>query len=341
MRILHIHNINGVAETFSKELIQRGHCSSLYQPDLEGSDAAIFMKLAKMPRRLFSLRSGIKEIWSNTFDLVHIHWASYGLLGLTSNVPFIVECHGDDVRQRLRNPIFRIPLSTFLRRASAVLCITPDILPVVREVTPNAIFLPGPIDTELFAPRPNEQLDNVGSRTILLFTRLDSDKGCDIALQGIEQFVQRHADVRVKLLEWGPLTAAYKQRYQGRFEFVPFVAPDQVYQLIQSADIVVGQLASGALGLSELQAMSCAKPVITSFLYDKEYPTPPPHCQATNVQEVEQHLENLYQHPERGVALGQEARLWIMQNHRTQVLTDRLEELYSSIIKCDTIKTAW
>ena len=81
MRILHIHNINEVAEMFNKELIQRGYRSSLYQPDLEGSGAALPIKLAKMPQRLFSLQNVVKTIRSNKFDLVHIHWASYGLIG--------------------------------------------------------------------------------------------------------------------------------------------------------------------------------------------------------------------------------------------------------------------
>lgn len=336
MRILHIHNINRVAEAFNKELIQRGHCSSLYQPNLEGSGAALPMKIAKMPQRLFSLRDVVKELCSNKFDIVHIHWASYGLLGLVSNTPFIIECHGDDVRSRLRHPLFRVPLRAFLRKASAVLCITPDLLPVVQEVIPRALFFPGPIDTDVFAPELNEPLNDTRPCTILLFTRLDPVKGCDIAIQGIVQFAKRHPDVRVKLLEWGPLSTVYKQRYQELFEFIPFVASDQVHQLIQSADIVVGQVVSGVLGLSELQAMSCAKPVITSFLYKDAYPTPPPCCQATNALAVEQQLENLYLHPERGAELGQRARAWVIQNHRTQVLTDQLEKLYSVVVgqKC-------
>jgi len=341
MRILHIHNINNVAETFGRELTQRGHCFSLYHPNLEGSGASLPVKIAKMPGRLLNLRDIVKKLRPDMFDLVHIHWASYGLPGLTSGIPFVIECHGDDVRHRLRKPLFCIPLRTFLRKASAVICITPDILPVVREVVPEAIFLPAPIDTTMFSPDTDEQTKNKNSHpcTILLFTRLDPDKGCDIAVQGIENFKEHHTGVRVKLLDWGLLKDVYKQRYQGRFEFIPPVPLDEVHTLILSADIIVGQMASGALGLSELQAMSCGKPVITSFLYDNEYPTPPPRFQATNAEEIEQHLEHLYQHPETGVELGQRARAWIVKNHSTQVLTDRLEELYSSIITYNAIKS--
>lgn len=333
MRILHIHNINKVAEIFGQELTRRGHDFSLYHPDLAGSGASLPVKIAQMPKRIFSLRDIIKDLRPDMFDIAHIHWASYGFLGLTGDIPFIIECHGDDVRNRLQDPFFRIPLCTFLRKASAVICITPDLLSVVREVTPNVFFVPGPIDTTLFAPDEDVRVARTHSRSLLLFTRLDPDKGCDIAIQGIVRFSERHPDVRVKLLDWGALRHMYRQRYQGRFEFISPVASHEVYKLIQSADIVIGQVASGALGLSELQAMSCAKPVITSFLYDKEYPTPPPRCQATNVQEIEHHLEHLYQHPEIGVEIGREARAWIISNHSTQVLTDRLEALYFSIVK--------
>ena len=336
MRILHIHNINRVAETFGRELVLHGHSFSLYHPDMTGSSASMLVKVWNMPKRLLSLRDIIRELRSDMFDIAHIHWASYGVLGLTSDIPFVIECHGDDVRHRLNHPLFRLPLRTFLQKASAVICITPDLLSTVRAVTPDVFFIPGPIDTTHFAPDEDKQIAQArpcSPRSLLLFTRLDPDKGCEIAVQGIERFSTRHPDVHVRLLAWGALKHKYGQRYRGRFEFITPVAPDEVYRLIQSADIIVGQMASGALGLSELQAMSCAKPVITSFRYDNEYPTPPPHLQATNAEEIEQHLEYLYQHPEIGVVLGQKARAWILAHHSTQILTNKLEELYDAILR--------
>lgn len=338
MRILHIHNINKVAETFGQELTRRGHSFSLYHPDLAGSGASLPVKMAKMPKRLFSLRDIARDLRPDMCDIAHIHWASYGFLGLMSDIPFIIECHGDDVLFRLRNPLFRVPLSTFLRKAAAVICITPDLVPIVRGVVPEALFIPGPIDTQQFVPCEDSPGNAHRPRTIFLFTRLYPDKGSDIAVQGIFQFAERHPDVHVKLLDWGPLSKVYKQRYQERFEFIPTVPQSEVHTLIHAADIIVGQMFTGALGLSELQAMSCGKPVITSFLYDEVYPTPPPRLQATNAQEIEQQLEAWYQHPELGVEIGQRARAWIVENHSTQVLTDRLEKLYYALLRQEKSK---
>jgi len=330
MRILYIHSLNQVAEIYGNNLTQRGHSVTLYRPSL--INAPFPIKLAMMPRSVFEMRHSIGKLNLNCFDLVHIHWASYGVLGSVSKVPFIVECHGSDVRYRLRNPFFRPILTSIFRRAAAVLCITPDLLPIVRSVRPDAIFFPGPVETDRFVPGGETQSDPSRPWTILLFTRLDPIKGPEISTRGIARFAQRHPDVCVRLLDWGLWKEKYKQRFGDRFEFIPPVAPDEVQHLIWSADVVVGQLTLGILSFCELQAMSCAKPVICSFRHDEVCATPPPLCRATTAAEVDEHLENLFQHPKMREELGQNAREWVIKNHDHQALSERLETLYQSII---------
>lgn len=328
MRILQVNQINEVAETFGKELMRRGHVVSLYKPNLEGGLAPLPIKLSKMPRRLLDLYKIKNLLNQECFDLVHIHWASYGVIGLLSQIPFIVHCHGDDILK----PSFRAVLPVIFKYAAAVLCITPDLMPYVNQLRSDTVFFPGPIDTERFRPLNIDISRPKDSWTILLFACLVPKKGLEISTKGIAQFIRRHPDVNVKLVDWGSEKEKYKLLYGDRFEFIPRVPPEMVHQLIQSTDVVVGQFLSGALGLSELQAMSCAKPVIASFLYNSAYPAPPPMYQAATAQEVDNQLENLYQHPEEGVALGKKAREWIINNHSVQVLGSRLETLYQAVV---------
>lgn len=332
MRILYIHGINQVAETYGKYLASRGHFFSLYEPKLSGGAGPLPIKLALMPGRLFDLRKVVGRLDAKSFDLVHIHWASYGILGLASRIPFIVECHGTDVRYRLQHPFFRSLLTSAFQRAAVVLCITPDLLPVVQSIRSDAIFLPGPVETQRFAPLTDNQRNPSLPWTILLFTRLDPIKGPEIAIEGIEQFTRRHPDVCVRMLDWGLLREMYRKRYEERFEFLAPVASSEVCQLISSADVVIGQFNLGVLAFCELQAMSCAKPVICSFRYDAAYPTPPPLFRASTAEEIDAHLENLYQHPEIGIALGKRSREWVIANHDSRLLAGRLEELYRTII---------
>jgi glycosyltransferase involved in cell wall biosynthesis len=332
MRILYVRNINQIAEIYAQELTRRHHFTKVYEPNLTGDFRLPPLKFMSMPERIFDLRHVIGQLSSQHFDILHIHWASYGILGLESRIPFVVECHGSDVRYRLENPLFQAILIPVLRRAAAVLCITPDILPIVQSVRPDAQFLPGPVNTQQFMPAEDISPCVSHPWTIFLFTRLNADKGVDIATQGIARFVQRHPGVRIRLLDWGTLRETYKQQYGDLFEFIPRVAPDKVPHLIRSADIVVGQFALGALGLSELQAMSCAKPVICSFRYKEAYPTPPPLCQADTAEEVEEQLESLFQNREAGTLLGRKAREWVINHHDYQILSDKLEALYCSIL---------
>ena len=334
MRILHVNDINQVASMYTSELAKRCHSVAVYEPSIKGGLAPLPVKLAFMPQRIFDLRHIIGSLNTNHYDIVHIHWASYGVLGLVSRLPFIVHCHGDDVRDRLKHPLFRQLLTTVFQRAAAVLCITPDLLPVVKTIRPDTIFSPAPIDTAQFAPDKMGHQHHSDSWTIMLFARFDPAKGTETAIQGIVRFADRHTGVHVRLLDHGPLKAEYRRRYGERFEFFPLVAADEVPRLLQSADVIVGQISFGALGLSELQAMSCAKPVIASFLFDDVYPVPPPLCKATTPEEVDEHLENLFQHREVATSLGSQARDWAISFHDKKVLVAQLEALYKSILGC-------
>jgi hypothetical protein len=95
---------------------------------------------------------------------------------------------------------------------------------------------------------------------------------------------------------------------------------------------VVGQVFLGALGLSELQAMSCARPVISSFRYETAYPEQPPVYQANTAGEVDEGLEHFLKHPEAAAELGQRARRWVIDYHSREVLAVKLEMLYQRIL---------
>src|SRR5689334_14771279 len=127
MRILQVNNINQLATIYGSALTRRGHSVTLYEPCFRGGQAPLPIKLAMMPGRLLDMRFIVTKLNPDHFDLVHIHWASYGILGLLSKIPFIVHCHGDDVRNRLKRPLFRSILTTILRRAEVVMCCTPDL----------------------------------------------------------------------------------------------------------------------------------------------------------------------------------------------------------------------
>ncbi|HEX9069598.1 MAG TPA: glycosyltransferase family 4 protein [Ktedonobacterales bacterium] len=342
MRILHVETLNQVAESYIRGLDRLGHTSTIFRPSLVGAGRPLPIKMALMPARVVDLGREARRLNAKHYDIMHINWATYGILGLASRVPFIVHCHGSDIRPyevypkgdelgyRTRPLRSQAILAHIFRRAAAVLVITPDLLPIARAMRPDAMFLPGPVDTHRFSPA-----DDLTPHpfTVLHFARLAPEKGNPVALEGMMRFKARHPEVRLWAMDNGPLAAAFKGRYGEGIEFLTNPAPDHTHELLRQADVITGQFVLGALGLSELQGMSCAKPVIVSSTYPEAYATPPPLCHATSPDHVAAHLESLYRDRQAARLLGQQAREWVIAEHDVDRLALRLESLYRSVIE--------
>jgi glycosyltransferase involved in cell wall biosynthesis len=331
VRIIHINTINQVANMHARGLAPLGHTSEIVQPSMAGGLKPLPIKLAAMPWRMVDMVRVIPRLSPRHFDLAHIHWASYGALGLFGRIPFVVQVHGTDVRYRLAESGHRALFARISRKAGAILCTTPDLLSPVRAVCPAARYMPGPIDTALFAP-PTQPAAADRPWTVFLFTRLDPIKRADLAADGIERFMARHPEVRVRMLDWGERRAEFRQRFGERVEFLPPVAPHEVPQMLQEADVVVGQFGIGALTLSELQGMSYGLPVITSFQYGAEYSAPPPLLNAESAEQITERLEEVYASPTAAAALGARARTWVIEQHSYEEVARRLEALYAEIL---------
>lgn len=328
MRVLHVETINRVAHTYASGLDRLGITSLFFEPSLAGAGRPLPLKLLYMPGRLLHLRHVIGRLRPDYCDVVHIHWASYGIVGLFSKVPVVVHCHGRDVDRRVSHWLGRASLRLSLRNASAVLCISPDLLEPARRIRPDAVLFPASIDTGLFAPSSETPPH---PWTVLLFARLDPLKGSPVAVEALERVKRRHPEARILLLDYGILSREYQRRFAGLFEFVPQMPNEAIRQLIWQADVVVGQFFLGALGLSELQAMSCGKPVIAAYRYPTAYPEPPPLRHAETPDEVDAHLEALYRDPGAAGLLGERARAWVCEYHGRDVLARRLATLYGSL----------
>lgn len=330
MRIVQFHQINQVAEQFARGLRDRGHTADAVKVNLTASEASMPVKLAHMPERLLSLREYSKLLTPNLYDIAHIHWASYGILGFNSKIPYIIHCHGADVSHRMRSTVSRAVLTPILKNATAVWCITPDLLSAVQPVRPEALFFPGPVDTQRFAPHARAVSK---PWTVLVLMRLEPVKKPEIALTGLTRFKQRHPEVRIEVIDTGTLRKKMHTIFGKWITFIPREAPEKVPFMIAGADVVVGQFGVGALGLSELQAMSCAKPVITGFRYPQFFETPPPVLSPQNSDEIVDALEYCWQYPKEVQSLGQDAREWVCATHDIAILAEKLEALYGRYVR--------
>jgi glycosyltransferase involved in cell wall biosynthesis len=134
-------------------------------------------------------------------------------------------------------------------------------------------------------------------------------------------------NIKFDVVFFGPHREYYREKYsQDNVSFIPPIEHNQIPSLLAKYPLVIGQF-SGALGMTELEAMSCGKPVISKWQFDSFYPEPAPVLSASSPEEVAELVKEHFD----DMLLGQKSRNWIKQNHGIDVVTKKLISVYDSL----------
>jgi len=245
---------------------------------------------------------------------------------------YFLHCHGSDILSNLYDWRYKHITTLSIKRAKAVFYSTPDLKSHIDTVRDNSIFIPNPIDTEFFRPpvshRDNHQL------SILVASRLAKKKGIDIALEGIKR-ARSARNFNIIFRSVGIDKIHYLKRIRNEIPdstLIPELSKEQLLNLLQRSDIVIGQMSSGALGMTELEAMSCAKPVIANFRYHDSYETAPPIIQAETPDDVSAGIIDMIDDIQSRITIGNMARQWILNNHSLNLIGHRIRKYYDDLM---------
>lgn len=149
LRILHVCNIAGVSSIIAKFMDRLFGTESLvvHRKIFDPYGLTTYGEVWDCSARMFALRC----LWlARKFDIIHVH--SFDRLVpflklLYLNKTVIIHYHGSDIRGKwgLRRK--------YWSKADAIFYSTMDLLD--RETPKNAIYIPNPVDTELFHPMQN------------------------------------------------------------------------------------------------------------------------------------------------------------------------------------------
>jgi glycosyltransferase involved in cell wall biosynthesis len=324
-RVLHVGDVAGVASTLADGLERHTTWQVTRLPLPEhgaGSNIAI-RSMAWPARAVTTWRRVARTLDTEAFSVVHLHWARYAPFVRTGDVPLVVHAHGSDVRGRRSSWMGRL-VERSLSRADLVLASTPDLL---NDLPDGSVYLPNPVDIDLFVPPGDSRSDSVAP-TIVVFARLTEVKGADTILEAVRMIRSERADASI--VAFGG-SAPYVDR--ARDLGVQFVSPadrPEIAHVLGSASVVIGQQRIGSLGLSELEAMSCGRPVIARTDIDR-YPTAPPVLDAHDADAVASICMTLLDDPARRHELGRAARDYVVANHGPGPVAERLAGLYDTL----------
>ena len=309
MRIIHVREVANVASTLVEGLQRLGHEAEVRPMRMRRSDGAL--EVTGVPSRIIEASRINRYIRRGRFDVVHIHWAYMGWMAIAGRYPYFLHCHGFDLTRNLKWPILGWLSRRAVAQARRVFYSTPDLKPHALRLRSDAAFIPNPIKLEVF--RPSEAAHNGRGPRVLMISRFEAKKGPEIAAAVIRQLKSLEPGVQVDAFNWGQLTEALVE--PGLVNLIPKVPYSEMPSLLNRYDFVVGQFKLGAIGMSELEAMACGKPVLCFFNYPQVYDEPPPLLSTRDPVQGAEMLVKLIENPQLRKETGDKGRAWVERHH--------------------------
>ena len=325
MRVAHVNDIAYVASGLARAQRQQGIDAVVFDPRKPGGALSYPLKALSWPLRGPGLAMLAFHLRRGRFDIVHVHYATHGLAGLASEAPFIIHCHGSDIRGVRPGSFTGRYLRQVMRRASAVLYSTPDLKASAHALRSDATFMPNPIDVDRFSPDPTQAPE----RDVLLGVRLHPIKGARLAIEAAAELRRRRPGTTVTVIADGPMAAQASERLGDDVEIIGLQAHEAMPGLLRRHRVTIGQFRLGILSQYELEAMASGVPVVADFRFPDDYGTPPPVLKASSVQDVAAALERLLDDP---ALLAQEAvrsRQWVIAEHAADHVARRVSDFYA------------
>jgi len=283
-------------------------------------------------RALFALKAAARS-WKA--DLIHAQGVKAALLALLAfpalRPPVVVTFqnlwHGGPLT---------VPLRLLAPRASAAIAVSAAVREslLARGVRPRAFrVIYNSVDLAAFFPAPGRE-ERPFTATFL--GRLTEEKGIRVLLEAARRLASREG-LRLVVAGDGPLRAEVEREADRPGTPLVFLGPQtEVLPVLHGADAVLMPSMSEGLGITALEAMACALPVVASRVGglpeavaegETGLLVPPGDAEA-----LARAVEELAASPERAQALGSAGRRRVEQEFGQEQTIGQLLQVYAEIL---------
>lgn len=164
-------------------------------------------------------------------DLIHAHWwFPSGWLASRQEVPYLITCHGSDVRLLDRGSLVRRAGQGVFQKAARITAVSnflaTDLARLVPGIIPRPAVTPMPVDVARFLE--GTAYAKVDPPRILYAGNLVASKGVDVLLRGAAELKARGVNFELKILGQGPAqnsleALAHQLSIEGQVIWSPFV----------------------------------------------------------------------------------------------------------------------
>lgn len=278
-----------------------------------------------------------RGLWSKTFgltykimrvkaDIYHVHYLLQDcyIAACLGKKPLIGHAHGSDLRSSLSHPLWGRIVKNNLKKCDRILVSTPDILGIAKQYREDTEYLPNPVNTELFYPKPATPK---GKKKKVLIAS-DSNwkvKGTDLAIRALSKIKDK---VDVSIIAYGvdfERTLSLANSLGLYMNILPKVPHEKLNQYYWNADVIIDRFRLGSLGVVSLEAIACGRPVVgyvsSGFPQYCNFPLK----DVTTVEEIAQAIEAADND------LWEKEYDYFMVEHKSEIIWAKLRKIYDSV----------
>lgn len=205
--------------------------------------------------------------------LIHAHWwFPGGWFACKAGVPYLVTCHGSDVRL-LEQPLLRRVARPVFRRAGRITAVSGFLADDLKRLLPDAVrdvsVTPMPVDITAFEEGARQR--KAAPPRILYAGNLVPSKGVDVLLQAAAELRHLGLDFQLKILGEGPAERALRTLVSRlglgpRVTWAPFVPQPEMPEEYGASTVTVlpSRGRAEGLGLTLVEALLAGSAVVGS-----------------------------------------------------------------------------
>lgn len=259
-----------------------------------------------------------------TPDLVHIHYGPNGYYGSLKSSPFVLHLHGTDLRVDLNRPLLGGLEKHSLKKAAAVVVATPDLLEAVREIRPDATWIPNCLPLAAFEELKRGNSATAEGSGVFFSARWDNTKGGLPLIELAKKLIDDGTEVVG--VEWGEYSDLARK---AGVKLLPRMTPSEFRAVMSQSSVIVGQFFTGSLTISDLEGLASGRPLVTQVDVAAEQDAPLVNTSLNNAHEA---IRTLLADHSRRKELGLSAQVWVT-SERSPIKTMKvLEHVYRQVL---------
>ncbi len=302
-------------------------CSHVGETILRFLSGDVEKVYVKRSRGLLSKTVGIAyKILRSRGDVYHVNYLLQDcyIASRCGKKPLIGHAHGSDLRNGLKHFLWKSIVRHNLKHCDKIFVSTPDILESARLYREDAEYLPNPVDTRLFYPKPPPRQSE--RMKVLIASNSDWEvKGTNIAIKALSKIRGR---VDVSIINYGrdfDKTVKLARSLGLTLHILEKTPHERIREYYWRTDVVVDRFRLGSLGMVSLEAIACGRPVVTYV--SSEYPEYRefPLKDVNTEEEIAEAINNATSN------LWEKQYAYLMKHHDPHKIADRVRKSYEAL----------